>query len=221
VRQVREDGSDAPVDSERAGVTRAAGIRHGSVEARHGRDVTSAFGPVRVTRMAYRNRREPNLYPADARPVLPEDPYSLGMRSLAAFHLAVGEFELIEARTGVTVGRAQLVGLAEDRAAWTDDFYEERARDADEDPPDTDVIMMQGDSKSIIMRPEHRKHHESAGTVRSRINKMAEIVAVVGFTPDVREPEDIAAPPARRQAHSGPEARDKWLSPRSPRASRT
>src|ERR1035437_1512315 len=75
-----------------AQVTSAAGIGHGTVEAGHGRGVTSVFGPVRVTRLAYRNRREPNLYPADARQVLPGDPYSLGMRSLAAFHLAAGGF---------------------------------------------------------------------------------------------------------------------------------
>ena len=41
---------------------------------------------------------------------------------------------------------------------------------------------------------------------------MAEIVAVADFTPAVREPEDIAAPPGRRQAHPGPKARDKWVS---------
>ena len=116
-------------------------------------------------------------------------------RSLAAFHLAVGEFGLIEARTGVTVGRAQVVGLAEDPAAWTDDFYEECARDADEDLPDTDVIMMRGDSKGIARSPKHRKNHENASTARSGTKKMGEIVAVVGFTPDAREPEDIAAPP--------------------------
>ena len=178
--------------------------------------MASVFGPVRVTRMAYRNRREPNLYPADARLVLPDDPYSLGMRALAAFHLAAGGFgqaqEVIEARTGVTVGRAQLTGLAEDLAAWTDDFYEERARDAEEEEqPDSDVIMMQADGKGIAMRPEHRK---SGGkdAAHPGIKKMAEIVAVADFTPAVREPEDIAAPPARRKAHPGPEARDKWVS---------
>src|ERR1035441_8119514 len=32
-----------------------------------GRGVTSIFGPVRATRLAYRNRREANLYPADAK----------------------------------------------------------------------------------------------------------------------------------------------------------
>src|ERR1035438_7434615 len=73
--------------------------------------------------------------------------------------------------------------------------------------------MMQGDGKGIAMRPEHRRNKgkETDGT-RPGIKKMAEIVAVADFTPAVREPEDIAAPRARRQAHPGPKARDKWVS---------
>jgi len=197
-------------------VTSAAGIRHGTVEAGHGRGIASVFGPVRVSRMAYRNRREPNLYPADARQILPDDPYSLGMRALTAFHLAAGGYgqaqEVIQARTGVTVGRAQLAGLARDLAAWTGDFYEERARDAEEEEqPDGDVVMMQADGKGIALRPEHRKG-SGADAAHPGIKKMAEIVAVADFTPAVREPEDIAAPPARRKAHPGPAARDKWVS---------
>ena len=72
---------DSARDERMGQVTSAAGIRHGTVEAGHGRGLASVFGPVRVTRMAYRNRREPNLYQADARQVLPDDPYSLGMRA--------------------------------------------------------------------------------------------------------------------------------------------
>ncbi len=197
-------------------VTSAAGVRHGTVEAGHDRGVASVFGPVRVSRMAYRNRREPNLYPADARWILPDDPYSLGMRALAAYHLAGGGFgqaqDVIAARTGVTIGRAQLAGLAEDLAAWTDDFYEERARDAEDGLPDSDVVMMQADGKGIALRPEHRKGGGKADTAHPGIKKMAEVVAVADFTPAVREPEDIAAPPARRKAHPGPAARDKWVS---------
>jgi hypothetical protein len=112
----------------------------------------------------------------------------------------------------VKIGRAQLAGLAEDLAAWTDDFCEERARDAEEGLPATDVIMMQGDGKGIAMRPEHRRNAGKEDGARPGIKKMAEIVAVADFTPAVREPEDIAAPPARRKAHPGPEARDKWVS---------
>ena len=156
---------DGAREERAARVTSAAGIPHGTVEAGHDRGVASVFGPVRVTRLAYRNRREPNLYPADARQILPGDPYSLGMRALVAYHLAGGGFgqaqEVIEARTGVKIGRAQLAGLAEDLAAWTDDFYEQRARDAEGELPDSDVVMMQADGKGIAFRPEHRKNHRN------------------------------------------------------------
>jgi hypothetical protein len=207
---------DAALEERAAGVTSVAGIRHGTVERGCERGLASIFGPVTVTRMAYRNRKEPNLYPADARQALPADPYSLGMRALAARELAVSGFGQaqagIEDRTGVKIGHAQLAGIAGDLAAWAGDFYEERARDADEDPPATDVIMMQGDGKGIAMRPGHRKNAGKEDGTRPGIKKMAEIVAVADFTPAVREPEDIAAPPARRKAHPGPKARDKWVS---------
>jgi hypothetical protein len=198
-------------------VTSAAGIRHGSVEKGHDRGVASIFGPVRAVRLAYRNRREPNLYPADARWGLADDPYSMGMRALVAFHLAGGGYgqaqDVIMARTGVTIGRAQLAGLASDLAAWAEDFYEQRSRDASDAPPAGDVLMMQADGKGIALRPEHRKNAgKESDSAHPGIKKMAEIVAVADFTPAVREPEDIAAPPARRKEHPGPVARDKWVS---------
>jgi len=194
-------------------VTSAAGIRHGSVEKGHDRGLSSVFGPVRVTRLAYRNRREASLCPADARWMLPDDPYTLGMRALAARHLTAGGYGqaqvLIADRAGVTVGRAQLAGLAADLAAWTSDFYEDKARAADVQPGD--VIMMQGDGKGIALRPERRKNAGS-DAAHPGVKKMAEIVAVADFTPAPREPEDIAAPAARRRAHPGPVARHKWVS---------
>jgi hypothetical protein len=67
---------------------------------------------------------------------------------------------------------------------------------------------MQGDGKGIVLRPEHRKG-KGEDAAHPGIKKMAEIVAVADFTPAVREPGDIAAPPA---AHPGPEARNKWVS---------
>src|SRR3974377_1276913 len=79
---------DSAGEERAGGVQSAAGLRPGIVEDGHGRGVTSVFGPVRVTRKAYRNRREPNLYPADARQVLPRAPYSLGGRCPGACPLA-------------------------------------------------------------------------------------------------------------------------------------
>jgi hypothetical protein len=207
---------DAALEERAQDVTSAAGIRHGTLERGCERGLASIFGPVTVTRMAYRNRKEPNLYPADARQALPADPYSLGMRALAARELAVSGFGQaqagIEDRTGVRIGHAQLSDIADDLAGWTDDFYEERTRDAGEDAAAGDVIMMQGDGKGIAMRPEHRKNAGKQDGTRPGVKKMAEIVAVADFTPAVREPEDIAAPAARRKAHPGPKARDKWVS---------
>jgi hypothetical protein len=88
------------------------------VEKGHDRGVVSVFGPVRATRMAYRNRREANLYPAGARWMLPEDPYSLAMRALVAYHLAEGGYgpagDVIQSRTGQKIGPAQLAGMAAD-----------------------------------------------------------------------------------------------------------
>src|SRR5258708_9079932 len=98
--------------------------------------------------------------------------------------------EVSEARTGVTAGGAQLTGLAEDLAAWTGDFYAGRSRDAEEEEqPDSDVIMMQGDGKGIAMRPEHRRNAGKGDGTRPGIKKMAEIVAVAAFPPAVPDPE--------------------------------
>ncbi len=217
-RQVLESSFavDCAREERAAPLTSAAGIRHGTVERACERGVVSIFGPVRAGRMAYRNRREANLYPADARWILPDDPYSMGMRALVAYHLAEGGYgqaqEVIKARTGVTVGHAQLAQLAGDLAGWVDEFYDQRAFAADTDLPDSDVVMMQADGKGIAVRPEHRKGPgKQSDAAHPGIKKMAEIVAVADFTPAVREPGDIAAPPARRTERPGPRARDKWV----------
>ncbi len=85
-------------------------------------------------------------------------------------------------RTGVTVGRAQLTGLAEDLAAWTDDFYEQRARDAD-DASRTGTCDDAGRRQGHRLRPEHRKSAGKETSAHPGIKKMAEIVAVADFTP--------------------------------------
>ena len=130
---------DAFREERAASVTSAAGIRHGTAEKGTKTRLTSIFGPVDVTRIAYRNWQEPALHPYDARQALPDDPYSLGMRALAADCLARTGFaqaqKEIKDRTGEKIGLAQLQCIADDLARWAGDFYEERARDAGETRP--------------------------------------------------------------------------------------
>jgi hypothetical protein len=196
---------DAGQEERAEGVTSAAGVRHGTLERGCRRGLETVFGPVTVTRMAYRNRREPSLHPADARQAFPSGPYSMGMRALSARHLASSGYQQarddIAARTGVTIRPARLAGIAKDLARWAGDFYAERARDAEQDLPATDVIMMQGDGKGIAMRPEHRKNKGKEDGTRPGIKKMAEIFAVADFTPAVRGP---ARPPQGATRAEGP-----------------
>ena len=196
-------------------VTSAAGIRHGTVEAGHGRGVVSIFGPVRAERMAYRNRREANLYPADARWVLPEDPYSMGMRALVAYHLAEGGYgqaqEVIKARTGVTVGRAQRPAPPRTwPAGWTSSMTSgpsARTRTC----PASDVIMMQADGKGIAVRPEHRASSGKPGCRSSGDQEDGRDRRGRRLHPRRPRPRGHRRPSGPPQGTPRPQARDKWV----------
>lgn len=95
VRQLYQDHLDLrAVREERLGeVTGAEGAGRGSVEADHVRPLLTVFGEVRVTRLAYRRRREENLYPADAALNLPTELHSHGLREVSAIESTRGSFE--------------------------------------------------------------------------------------------------------------------------------
>jgi hypothetical protein len=207
---------DAAREERAPQVTSAAGTRHRTVEAGQERGLASVFGPVRVARMAYRHGHEENLYPADARSVLPGDPYSMGMRSLAAFHLASAGYgqaqEIIADRTGVRTGHAQLAGIAKGLAAWTDDFLRgtlprRRGGRAAGVGRDHDAGRRQGhrDAPGAPQERREGRRHPPRDQEDGRDRRGRRL------HPAVREPGDIAAPPARRKAHPGPRARDKWV----------
>ena len=74
-------------------VTDAKQVTRGAVETGHTRALTTVFGEVTVTRLAYRRRRHANLYPADAALNLPVEKHSHGLRQLAALEAARGSFD--------------------------------------------------------------------------------------------------------------------------------
>ena len=85
------------------------GVARRSVESGHQRPLHSVFGEVSVKRLAYRQRGEANLYPADGVLNLPDESASHGVRRLAAVESSRGSFDeatgQVRERTGLTLGK--------------------------------------------------------------------------------------------------------------------
>ena len=83
VRLLYQDHLDlrAAGEQRRDDVVDAGGTRRSRVEAGQVRPLQSIFGPVEVTRLAYRRRGQANLYPADAALNLPRELASHGFRA--------------------------------------------------------------------------------------------------------------------------------------------
>jgi hypothetical protein len=212
-----------------AAVTGADAVVRRTVERDHDRALSSVFGEVRVTRMAYRVRGSVNVYPTDAVLNLPIEKHSHGLRRLAAVESVRGSFEAAGAAigrvTGHELGKRQVETLAQRAAVDIDAFYAARLPGC---CPDGDVLVLSADGKGIVMRPDALREATSRAAAASgrklatRLSKgekrnrkrMAEVGAVYDVTPAVRAPEDIITPaggdqPARPV--KGPVARDKWL----------
>ena len=230
VRQLYQDHLDLrAVREERLGeVTGAEGAGRGSVEADHVRPLLTVFGEVRVTRLAYRRRREENLYPADAALNLPTELHSHGLREVSAIESSRGSFEeasgAVRRATGVTLGKRQVEQLAARSAVDFEAFYENPSRTRAA-VTDGDVLVLSADGKGIVMRPEalrpatakaagkataKLKTRLSKGEKRNR-KRMAEVGAVYDATPIVRAPTDIIGRDDDTERTPAPKATNKWL----------
>jgi hypothetical protein len=224
VRAARERRLGEVIDAE--------GVARTRVERGHARGLSTVFGEVAVTRLAYRGPYASNLYPADAALNLPAEKHSHGLRRLAAIEASRGSFDAavdaVQRFTGVGLGRRQLQELTLRAAADVDDFYDQRkaAKVAK-----GDVLVLSADAKGVVMRPEGlREATAKAATSRklsTRLSKgektsrkrMAEVGAVYTITPQVRQPGDIITTPTPAPANQQaaprraprPAARDKWL----------
>jgi hypothetical protein len=214
---------------QRTEVTDAEGVRHGAVETGHGRGLSTLFGPVQVTRLAYRHRGHTNLYAADGLLNLPAERHSHGIRRLAALEAARGSFEeaasAIGARTGTPIGKRQVESLTARAAVDVGDFYATRRP-----PPsvETDLLVITADGKGIVMRPESLRPATAAkaaaavGKLKTRLSKgekrnrkrLAEVGAVYDLTPDPRTATEVMTPPRdgpQPAAEPPPRARNKWV----------
>jgi hypothetical protein len=124
------------------------------VEVGHTRGLATVFGPVTVTRMAYRAPGVVNLCPADTVLNLPAEKHSHGLRRLAAFESVRGSFDdavaAIDRSCGVGVGKRQAQEMAVAAAVDVKAFYAARRHAP---VGDDRLLVLSFDGKGIVMIP--------------------------------------------------------------------
>ena len=192
-------------------------------ERGHARSLSSVFGPVKVSRIAYRAPGTAAVHRLDAELGLPAGRHSPGLAEMTAAEAVRGSLEQacvqVRERTGCRLGTRQAQQLVRAAAADFGGFYAARPRPA---AGAGEVLVLSPDAKGIRMRPgELRPRAErlargsvpqqdgrlSQGEVRTR-RRMAAAGAVWVITPAPRTAGDILGPGPRAD---GPEVRHKWL----------
>jgi hypothetical protein len=227
LRRLLQDHLDARAAREqrREQVTGPDGVARTRAETGHSRLLSSVFGPVEVSRIAYRAPGARNVHVADAELNLPPGRHSHGLSRLVASAAARGSFEQacagIVRQTGSKLGKRQCQQLARQAAADFEDFYASSRRPPPGAAPG-EVLALSCDGKGIMMLPGQlrpraaRKARRavpkqdgrlSRGEVRTR-KRMAEVGAVFGVTPVPRTADAILDPGPRPP---GPKTRGKWV----------
>jgi hypothetical protein len=212
-------------------VTGPDGVPRTRAERGHCRQLSSVFGPVTVSRIAYRAPGVPNVHLADAELNLPPGRHSHGLSKKVAAAAARGSFgqacSQVSAVTGSAVGKRQAEDLTRHAACDFGDFYASSRR---RPPPGTvpdaapgGVLGLSGDGKGILilpgqMRPETARKTRrkpgprqdgrlSRGEVRNR-KRMTQVGAVFDITPVPRTAAGILDPGPRPP---GPATTGKWV----------
>jgi hypothetical protein len=218
-----------------AAVTDAQGVRRTRCERGHARMMATSFGPVAVTRMAYRAPGTAALHPADAVLDLPPRRQSWQIQRTVTDYALAGSYEqaqrfLLEA-TGVTAGKLQIEQIVAAAAADAPGFYDPPDGDGDgdgdgqEDPLAGVPLVLSADGKGVLMRPEARR--PVRGRRRQKIKKLAKRVSLgekpgtkrmaeTGVVFDAipapgrpRTPEQVMTRPPGEPAR-GPKAVNRW-----------
>lgn len=212
-------------EERRAEVRGPDGAARTRAEHGHRRLLSTVFGQVTVSRIAYRAPGAANVHPADAALNLPPGRHSHGLARMAALAAAAGSFgaacEHVTRYAGVPLGRRQCEDLAVAAAADFEAFYAGRL------PPGSisrAVLCLSCDAKGIITLPGHLRPDQqrkarkakpkqdgrlSRGEVRHR-KRMAETGAVFDILPVPRTASGILDPPEGPRPE-GPQTQNKWV----------
>jgi hypothetical protein len=222
-------------EERQARVTGPEGESRPRAERGRARPLTTVFGQVTVSRIAYRRPGLPGVHLLDAALNLPEEKHSHGLRKLAAVEVARGSMEAacaaVARATGFHLGKRQLGALVLRAAADAGAFYAWRPAGP---APQDEALVLTFDGKGIVMRPEAlrpataRAARNSENKLVTRLSagekhgrkRMAEVAGVYDARPVPRAPDDVISTPAakRRKKKAQAAAPKKKGKPREPQA---
>lgn len=127
LRQLFQDRLDASArEKRRHDVAGEDGVIRTHAEKGRTLPLTTRFGQVTMSRIAYRSPGRHNVYLLDAALNLPEEKHPHGLRKLTAVEAARGSMAGVQATVtrapGVTIGKRQLEDIARRAAAHVEAF---------------------------------------------------------------------------------------------------
>jgi hypothetical protein len=177
---------------------------------RSGRSLKTLVGRVDVSRLLYQAWEVEGLCPQDGALALPRDLYSMGVRRRVAEESCIGSFEhaveSVAKTTGTTVPKRQVEQLARRSAQDFEAFYDAQLVEPNQEKDL--LLVLTFDGAGVVMRteslrpptkraaerqaeePKHWPARLGSGQKANR-KRMAQVAAVYGIAPFVREPEDV------------------------------
>ncbi|KEF04807.1 MULTISPECIES: ISKra4-like element ISSri1 family transposase [Streptomyces] len=228
--RARREEESMRANAEHLVVTGPEGQQRTWRETGHRRWLTCMFGPVRVSRIAYRGRGVANVHPADEALSLPAGRHSRGLARLAVLEAVRGSFDqaaaAIERRCGKVLGKRRLKELVLTASVDVASYYAAKIpTPCTREMP----LVIQVDGKGVVMRPEALREatrraaaKTAAAGRRGRLapgekpnrKRMATVACVFDTAPAPRRPHDIVHPPGGRSKarppRPGPKAERKW-----------
>lgn len=189
-----------------ASVTAGDGLPRNHLRKGTSRTLTSLFGPVKVTRLAYSQRQASSLFPMDAQLNLHADRYTDGVRKRIVRDVIDRPYDRVvehhrENCSGL-VGKRQALKLTEEVASDFVDFYERRTVSNEQTD---DLLVLSFDGKGVVMLPDglrectRKAAQKNQKKLQTRLSpgekkdrkRMAQVATVYTVRPNPRTAESV------------------------------
>ncbi len=195
------------IDTRGNGETGDAVVRDDGKVLNHRREgerhFETLFGEVSIRRMGYSQRTESAVFPLDGQMELPPKLYSYALQKKVCREALRGSYdeinETLSEYTGAHVPKRQAQEIVVSAADDFDVFYKQRSGK----PSDSEILVLSGDGKGIIMRTEGLREatrkcalsqkmskRRSKGEKKNR-KREAFVAAVYSINPYIRTADDV------------------------------